>query len=119
MLQQPTSPSRDDSVTIPCPVCTRPFVPSGRQRVCSAACRQAAYRRRKIAPSSSLVPPPRPSRLEGTIYECPSCGTRYLATQRCPECGVFCQRIGLGGLCPHCDEPVAIADLVPGIGGAS
>jgi len=31
-----TPPSRNVGVTIPCPVCERPFVPVGRKRVCSA-----------------------------------------------------------------------------------
>ena len=48
----------------------------------------------------------------GTVYECPSCGVRYLGEQRCPDCRLFCRRIGPGGLCPHCDEPVAVADLI-------
>ncbi|MBI4213856.1 MAG: hypothetical protein HY534_06045 [Chloroflexi bacterium] len=47
-----------------------------------------------------------------TVYECPSCETRFLGEQRCPDCGIFCGRIGPGGLCPHCDEPVALADLL-------
>jgi hypothetical protein len=38
---------------------------------------------------------------------------RFLGQQRCPDCGLFCRRIGPGGLCPHCDEPVALADLLP------
>ena len=38
--------------------------------------------------------------------------TRYLGTQRCSECGVFCRRVGAGGLCPECGEPVAVADLL-------
>lgn len=25
---------------------------------------------------------------------------------------MFCRRVGIGGLCPHCDEPVAISDLL-------
>jgi hypothetical protein len=56
-----------------------------------------------------VVPPrsPRPS----TVYECPSCQTRYLGNQYCPDCRLFCRRIGAGGLCPSCDEPVALADL--------
>jgi len=37
---------------------------------------------------------------------------RYLGEQRCPDCGVFCSRIGLGGACPHCGDPVAVADLI-------
>jgi hypothetical protein len=108
----PTRPSRDDGVTIACPVCGRRFVPVGRQRVCSAACRQAAYRYRQQASVPPLILPPRRSRREGTVYECPTCQMRYLGTQRCPEGGVFCQRVGPGGPCPHCEEPVAVADLV-------
>src|SRR5665213_2436958 len=40
----PSSPLRDDSVTIACARCGQPFVPSGRRRFCSAACRQRAWR---------------------------------------------------------------------------
>lgn len=58
--------------------------------------------------------PPLPASVAkpGIVYECPSCGTRLLGEQRCPECQVFCRRIGPGGACPHCDEPVAVVDLV-------
>ena len=45
------------------------------------------------------------------IYECPECETRYLDERRCPDCNLFTRRIGPGGSCPHCDEPVAQADL--------
>ena len=45
------------------------------------------------------------------IYECPECETRYLDERRCPDCNLFTRRIGPGGSCPHCDEPVAEADL--------
>jgi len=106
----PTPPSRNVGVTTPCPICERPFTPAGRQRVCSAACRQAAWRRRHPAPPVAI--PPRTPRT-ATIYECPSCATRSLGQQRCAECGVFCHRVGPGGRCPHCDEPVAVADLLP------
>ncbi len=100
------------------------------------ACRQAAWRRRHSTPGTSgasalgeaqgrlsgrarrLPPSPpsgeaRPAR-PLTVYECPSCGARYLGEQRCPDCGLFCRRVGPGGRCPHCDEPVAIADLIAG-----
>jgi hypothetical protein len=103
-------PLRNVAVTIPCPVCEHPFAPVGRQRVCSAACRQAAWRRRH--PTSQPVVSSRAARV-ATIYECPSCDARYLGVQRCSDCGVFCRRVGPGGLCPHCDEPVALADLLP------
>ena len=32
--------------------------------------------------------------------------------QRCPDCGIFGRRIGTGGPCPHCAEPVALTDLI-------
>jgi hypothetical protein len=49
---------------------------------------------------------------ESVVYECPSCETRYLGEQRCGDCNVFCRRLGSGGLCPCCDEPVTIAELL-------
>ena len=106
----PAPPWRNVGVTIPCPVCARPFTPVGRQRVCSAACRQVAWRWRHPATQPAI--PPRAARTE-TVYLCPSCDTRFLGQQRCPDCGLFCSRVGPGGLCPHCDEPVALADLLP------
>jgi hypothetical protein len=47
----------------------------------------------------------------GTVYECPECEIRYLDERRCPDCNLFTRRVGSGGNCPHCDEPVAISDL--------
>ncbi len=120
MLPSASNPSRNDSVTILCPVCRRRrFVPSGRRRVCSPACRQTAYRRRRVATATAavVVVPPQRSRRDGTIYQCPACETRYLGNQRCDECGVFCRRVGPGGLCPECGEPVSVADLLYGMGG--
>lgn len=101
-------------VTIPqrsCPLCRAGFIPAGRQRYCSARCRQRAYLRRRAAAAPDpepLTPPARPT----SVYECPECEARYLDQRRCPECNLFCRRIGLGGPCPHCDEPVAAADLL-------
>ena len=107
-------PSRNDNRndTAACPACGQPFTLSGRRRWCSDACRQAAWRRRHPArqPADAGPPPPRPAR-ERTVYECPDCGARYLGRQRCDDCGTFCRRIGPGGHCPHCDEPVAVSDL--------
>ena len=107
-MDQP-SPYRNDGVTMTCPVCHQPFVPRGRQRVCSAACRQVVWRRRHPTPLAGI--PDRSARAT-TVYECPSCETRYVGVQRCPDCAVFCRRVGPGGPCPHCDEPVAVADLL-------
>ena len=94
-----------------CPICRASFTPAGRQRYCSHACRQRAYlwRRAEVAPGPKpLAAPGRPA----SVYQCPECETRYLDEQRCPECNTFCRRIGVGGPCPHCDEPVAAADLL-------
>jgi hypothetical protein len=106
------APSRDVGVTMACPVCGRAFRPAGRRRFCSAACRQAAWRRRHAAVRAAApVLPPRVPRAV-VVYECPVCATRYLGEQRCPDCQRFCRRVGPGGLCPHCEEPVAVADLL-------
>jgi endogenous inhibitor of DNA gyrase (YacG/DUF329 family) len=105
----PESPWRNDSATIACPVCGAGFRPSGRRRFCSATCRQVAWRRRHPTPLPAVpARTPRPA----TVYECPACSARYLGEQRCPDCHLFCRRVGPGGPCPHCDEPVAVADLI-------
>jgi hypothetical protein len=108
----PTIPSSDVSVTAPgCLVCRRPL-PAGRsRRFCSAACRQAAYRRRH-QPSAATTPlPPRRSRLDGTVYQCPDCDTRYLAEQWCRDCSRPCRRLGAGGSCPNCDDLITTEEL--------
>jgi hypothetical protein len=97
-------PVRDDSATT-CEVCHAPFSPTGRQRWCSATCRQRAWRRRRGAPRQ-----PTPAKAS-TVYACSSCEARYLGEQRCEDCNTWCTKVGPGGLCPHCDEPVAISDL--------
>jgi hypothetical protein len=93
-----------------CAWCGTPFTPSGRRRFHSDACRQAAYRARHSdddpSPRSAAPAP------DSTVYQCPSCEQRYLGIRRCDDCNLFCRRIGPGGLCPHCDEPVAHVDLV-------
>lgn len=106
------APLRDDGVTIPCPTCGQTFHPVGRRRFCSAACRQAAWRRRHPTPLPPPAPLPTRAPRRATVYECPACGTRFVGEQRCADCGVFCRRVGPGGPCPHCDEPVAVADLI-------
>ena len=69
-----------------------------------------SWRRRHRADGGPTVPP-RPPR-SAVVYECSACLTRYLGAQYCSECRRFCRRVGAGGLCPHCDEPVAVADLI-------
>ena len=100
-----------------CAVCaTR--VPSARARYCSEACKQRAYRLRQ---AERLVPDPTARARElkrlralvaHTIYECPTCGERYLGVQRCPECQRFCRALGLGGACPHCDQGLLSAGVL-------
>lgn len=101
---------RDDSVTIGtrCACCGQGFRAQGRRRFCSAACRQHAYRKRR---QTALPAPPQAATAAQTIYECPACATRLLGEQRCPDCNLFCTRLGPGGPCPHCDQPVTLADL--------
>ena len=121
---QPMPPSRNDMssdigadvdpgsvVTIPCPVCGNLFTPIRRQRYCTPACRQAAWRTRHPAPTPIVTLPPKTPRRDITVYECPGCGTRRLGQQWCPDCTRPAVRLDLGGLCPHCDEPITISDI--------
>jgi hypothetical protein len=105
----PERPWRDDGGTI-CPICGARFRRAGRQRFCTPACRQTAWRRRHPTP---LPPLPTRSPRPSTVYECPECQTRYLGEQYCPDCARFCRRVGPGGLCPACEEPVALTELLP------
>ena len=110
------APSRNEgrNDTAACPACGQPFTRAGRRRWCSDACRQAAWRHRHPAQGLALARPanPPPAARDATIYQCPECDQRYLGQQRCDDCGTFCRRIGPGGPCPHCGEPVAINDLI-------
>jgi hypothetical protein len=110
-------PSRNDSVTLAaCPVCGAGFLPAGRRRHCSDACRQAAWRRRQF-PSAPEVPlPPKGLKRAVSVYECDGCGARAVGEQYCPDCRSFMRSLGRGGPCPHCDEPVAVSDLTEGGG---
>ena len=101
----------------PCPVCQAGLV-AARARYCSDACKQRAYRLRQ----ASRLPADlarlaadlrrRLALVAQTVYECPTCDARLLGDRRCPDCHLFCRRLGLGGLCPHCDEPVTLAELL-------
>lgn len=106
------APSRDDTATTTCPTCGRWFTPTGRQTYCRAACRKTAYRRRHQHPIAAVTVPTAQPRSEVTVYECPTCGQRLLGQQRCPDCATFARRVDFGGACPHCDEPVALTDLL-------
>ena len=111
----PHPPRRNDdrNDTAPCPACGKPVTRTGRRRWCSPACRQAGWRQRNPPPPAEPAPSPatRPAR-EHTIYQCGDCDQRYLGQQWCPDCNRPCRRVGPGGTCPHCDEPVALQDLI-------
>ena len=102
----------DDGTTVTCPVCQQSFARQGKRQWCSDACKAAAWRRRRqAAPPRVVLPPARPRR-PITVYECEGCGARAIGQQRCDECGTFMRKLGLGGPCPHCDEPVAVTELL-------
>ena len=63
------------------------------------------------SPPPDVPLPPRRSRLQGTVYECTECETRYLAEQWCPDCSLPCRRLGPGGSCPCCQETITIAEI--------
>lgn len=99
------APPRDDIVTTStCPVCGTGFTRIRRQRYCTPACRQNAFRRRHQLPDpvADPVAPPGPRRRDVTVYTCPDCEQRYLGEQWCPDCARPCRRAGVGGLCPRC-----------------
>jgi hypothetical protein len=113
----PPSPSRNDirddnEASATCPVCMATFTPIRRQTYCTPACRQAAWRARHPTPRPTPAVPPATPRRAITIYQCPECEVRQLGHQWCHDCHQPCRRVDLGGLCPHCDEPVAISDLL-------
>lgn len=54
--------------------------------------------------------PAMPVETVSAVYECPSCGER-LTERRCPDCNMFCRRLGAGGGCPACGEVVLVAEL--------
>jgi hypothetical protein len=111
MTATPQPPSCHDTVTTTCPICQRSFTAGGRRMYCSDACKAAAYRRRRDNHPPAAIPAPRPRR-PVTVYQCDTCDTTALGMQRCDDCGTFMRRVGLGGLCPHCDEPVAATELI-------
>ncbi len=108
--QTPEVPLRHVSVTDSCWVCGGPL-PAGRQRsTCSDGCRSKAYRLRHQPRATIPELLPAQSRKTNTVYECPACGIRILGEQHC-ECGSFMAKVGPGGICPSCDEPVTFSEL--------
>ncbi len=102
-----STPLRYDSVTMMCPVCDSEFPATGRRRYCSSSCKQQAWRDRHALTSL----PARAARAD-TVYVCPSCDARYLGDRRCPDCNLFTRSLGPGAPCPHCDEPIALGDII-------
>lgn len=108
------TPWRDDIVTTStCPVCGTGFDRVRRQRYCSAACKQSAFRQRQQPTAVETSPAPAKRRRHYTVYECGDCEQRYAGQQWCHDCNRPCTRIGQGGPCPNCDEPLTIDDLLP------
>ncbi len=95
-----------------CRACGRTFPVQGRKAYCDDACRQRGFRLRQRP--SDEIGLGLATRLPKTaiVYQCPECEARCLGQQRCDDCGVFMKRLGPGGACPHCDEAVAVADLI-------
>ena len=106
------SSPRDVAGTMSCPVCGRGFTRRGRRTYYSSRCRRTAFRRRRSAGAAVPPVPAARSRREGTVYRCGQCDTGYLGHQWCPECNRSCARVGPGGCCPGCQEPVALDELV-------
>ncbi len=106
---------RTDPSPLLCPVCWTPFTRVGRQRYCTDNCRKTAWTRRHTSTAAAVTEPAVPQairRRDVTIYACPTCETRYHGEQWCHDCNQPCTRVGLGGTCPNCAEPVAISDLI-------
>jgi len=99
-----------------CLVCGRPR-PSTRARYCTRACQQCSYRLRHTTATVDLTSARtalqrRKALVAHTIYECGRCGERFLGERRCGDCHVFARAVGLGGVCPECDTPLLIEDLL-------
>ena len=106
-------PVRDDGETMICAHCAKVFPVSGRSRYCGNACKQRAYRAWRGTPQVPTRMKRAPK--DSTVYQCPECDARYLGVQYCESCQRFCRRLGAGGRCPCCDEPVAVKDLIDGM----
>jgi hypothetical protein len=117
--------SRDDRVagsasSRRCLACGKLFEGRGRALYHSRACQQVAYRLRRQQGRESLLAAragelrERQALVEQTIYECVSCQERYLGERRCPSCNLMCRKLGLGGRCLHCDEPMLVTELLGG-----
>ncbi len=95
-----------------CLACSASLPPGRARQYCNTACRQAGWRRRHQNTTPITALPEPKSRRTTTIYQCPICENRYLGDQRCQECNRFCTRLGPGGMCPCCDEPITVQELL-------
>jgi predicted nucleic acid-binding Zn ribbon protein len=101
-----------------CVVCGVPA--KGRSRYCGDRCRKRASRLRNQPDHQALVADlmvqlkQRRSLVEHTIYGCSSCEQRFLGERRCPDCNLLLRKLGAGGLCPDCGEPVLVSELLEG-----
>jgi hypothetical protein len=110
---EPTTSWRDDGATKLCPICQHPFPAVGRGKYCGDSCRKKAWRmRHQSLAVPVVVPAPGVPRRSVTVYACQGCGARAVGVQRCEDCGSFMTRVGLGGECPACSEPVAVCELL-------
>jgi hypothetical protein len=116
---------RDDGVTSRaalrrCLVCGTVFEGRGRALYHSRACQQIAYRLRHQQDREPLLAAwtrelrERGTLVEQTVYECVRCQERYLGERRCSACSLMCRKLGLGGRCLHCDEPMLVTELLGG-----
>jgi ribosomal protein L32 len=105
------------AVTRSCPVCGG-TPPSSRSVYCKPACKQLAYRLRH-QPPLTVDPVILRKQLQlqkllvaHTVYECSSCGERFLGERRCADCHLYGRSVGLGGSCPDCETVILLADLL-------
>lgn len=103
-----------------CLNCGTLFEGRGRSRYHSHACQQQAYRLRRRQGREPLLAAlaselrERRALVGQTVYECVRCEERYLGEWRCPTCNLMCRKLGLGGRCQHCDEPMLVTELLGG-----
>lgn len=97
-----------------CQTCGREYQGHRPSSYCSATCRQRAFRARRSqpVPVASL----RRHIVLDVLYECSECGERYLNGRRCENCNRFCARVGAVLPCPHCEEPILLADMLTALG---
>ncbi len=106
----PVMPSRKGSITACCLVCGGSLPPVRPRTTCSDACRQKAFRLRQELTAPEL--PKAEPRKAHTVYECGASGAKLLGGQWCEDCAQPMRRLGAGGLCPGCSEPLTFQELL-------